>query len=938
MSRPFRPLDILRRAAATLVLASCTPLALANDPKAAKFYEDALVRYERKDLAGAIIQLKNALQIDKTMLPVQVLLGQALLDNSDPVGAEVAFNEALRLGVSRVEVVIPLAQSLIGQGKHNQMLDAPLFELAGLPAQTQRTLLLIMTQAYTEVARPLKAQRAAEDAQALSPQTPEVWLVEVPLRLRARQFSEAMAAVDKALKLAPTSAEAHHLRGAILHPQGRLAEALSAYEKALQLDPAHTEASLARAGLLVDLGRDKEASAELSNLLSRQPNEPRALYLQALLADRKGDRQASRAALSKITALMDPVPIDFLRYRPQFLLLNGLAHFSLDEFSKAKPYLEAALRAQGPSPIAKLLARVYLAEKAPDRAVNVLKSYLRAVPEDANALTLLASIHISQGRHARATNLMREALNAKDDSSFRTMLGLSLLRGGRTADAVSSLEQAYKTDPKQIYAGTALMMLYLQAGQVRKAVDIAAALVRRQPGNASLLVLQGNTLERAADPKGARRAYESALKQVPGLLQAELGMARLDIRSGAFNPAVLRLNALQKADERNVEIMLELASLAEAQGNPQEMQRWLEKAEAVSGLQDIRPILAMVHLHLKQRQYPQALEVAKRMLPKAPDDPVVLTMLARVQRFNGDNDGARSTLGGAARRAGVEVRALLDIGELQMQVGDMSGARYSIDKVLSVEPASVRGQALMSGIELSQGEVARAEARAAQLTQSQPKLAVGHHLLADVALAKRQPAAAVEALKKAYRLEPSTISLLRLFSVQQSVEGLKSALTTAEGWLKKRPRDTVVLKAIGDAHARARAFEAARKAYERCLEVAPDDAEALNSLASVYLALNDKKALALAQQAVKLQPSNAFYIDTLGWSEYRLGQTERALPLLRDARLRNPGNAEIRLHLGEVLMKQGKILEARVELNAAAGSTQDPVAAESARKLLATLK
>ena len=51
-----------------------------------------MLRYERQDIEGAIIQLKNALQIDKRMLPVQVLLGKALLANGQAVAAEVAFN------------------------------------------------------------------------------------------------------------------------------------------------------------------------------------------------------------------------------------------------------------------------------------------------------------------------------------------------------------------------------------------------------------------------------------------------------------------------------------------------------------------------------------------------------------------------------------------------------------------------------------------------------------------------------------------------------------------------------------------------------------------------------------------------------------------------------------------------------------------------------
>jgi Tfp pilus assembly protein PilF len=49
--------------------------AAAPENKASQYYEDALTRYEKHDVKGAIIQLKNALQIDKNMLPVHVLLG-----------------------------------------------------------------------------------------------------------------------------------------------------------------------------------------------------------------------------------------------------------------------------------------------------------------------------------------------------------------------------------------------------------------------------------------------------------------------------------------------------------------------------------------------------------------------------------------------------------------------------------------------------------------------------------------------------------------------------------------------------------------------------------------------------------------------------------------------------------------------------------------------
>jgi hypothetical protein len=44
---------------------------------AVRYYEDALTRFQRDDTAGAIVQLKNALQQDPRMLTARVLLGRA---------------------------------------------------------------------------------------------------------------------------------------------------------------------------------------------------------------------------------------------------------------------------------------------------------------------------------------------------------------------------------------------------------------------------------------------------------------------------------------------------------------------------------------------------------------------------------------------------------------------------------------------------------------------------------------------------------------------------------------------------------------------------------------------------------------------------------------------------------------------------------------------
>lgn len=922
----------------SLLLAGSTVLAQSSGGKAARFYEDALRRYEKRDVDGAIIQLKNALQIDTTLLPVHVLLGRALLAKGDANNAELELSEALRLGVNRAEVVVPLAQTMVALGRQPQIFEQPRLALAGLPPAIQLQLLLVRAGALTDMGDLRGALKAIEDARAINPGEVGAWLTEVPLRIRARQFKEAAAAAEQAMKLAPNLAETHYQKGAILHVQGELPAALQAYEQALKLDTGHIEARLARAGILLDLGRIKETQVAVNELLQINPDDPRSIYLSALLAERNNDTAGAKAALKGVTELMDPVPIDVLRYRPQALMLTGMAHFGLGEYEKAKPYLEAAQRQQPNSALAKLLARIYLSDGSTDRATEVLENYLKSQPGDGHAIVMLASAHMSQGRYSRASNLMQEALRAKDSPQFRTGLGLSLLRNGQSLPAIEELERAYKADPKQAYAGLGLVTLYLRSGQFGKAATVADALVKSHPGNPITLMVQGMAKTRTGDFKQARASYEQAGKLAPSLVEPKLGLARLDIAMRSLDSAAKRLTEILRADESNIDALLEMASLSELQKRDDEVQRWLNKAVDRADQRETRPNIALVAWNLSKGQPSQALEAAKKLLSKAPEDVQTQLIYANAQLAAKDLPGARTTLNNAARRAAYDAPSLVDVAGLQLQAKDLGGAYYSLDKALSSAPDFLPAHVLMTSVELQQGDAAKAERRARQIIQAQPRRALGYSLLADVLQARGQTSAAIEAQRRAYELEPSSATLLRLFHRLAPMDGGKGAIDMAERWLKSKPDDAPVQKALGDTYARHGNFASARRVYETVLKQHPNDAEVLNNLANVLLRTKDPAALRYAELALAQAPRSALVIDTVGWVAYFAGDRDRALQLLRDARLREPNNPEIRYHLGVVLAQAGRKSEAVQELEAATkpGATYEGL--QEARNLLSTLK
>ena len=98
----------------------------------------------------------------------------------------------------------------------------------------------------------------------------------------------------------------------------------------------------------------------------------------------------------------------------------------------------------------------------------------------------------------------------------------------------------------------------------------------------------------------------------------------------------------------------------------------------------------------------------------------------------------------------------------------------------------------------------------------------------------------------------------------------------------------------------------------RVIELKPDNAHAHNALG---YSLADRQvrlpeARDLIRRALDLSPGDPFITDSLGWVEFRLGNRDEALRLLRQAYAARP-DAEIGAHLGEVLWISGQRDEAR---------------------------
>ena len=872
-----------------------------REAQAARYYEDALTRYERGDDAGAIIQLKNALKEDPKMLPALVLMGQAHLRRGEPAAAERVLADAERLGAARSEIAVHQARAYLDQGKSRVLLER--FGADGLAPQARREMLILRTRAQIQLSQLEAAMTSARQAEQISGGEARALALQAQIHLVAGRPQEAQAAVQRALQRAPRDPEAWTMQASIAHAQGDLTAAARDYGRALEFQPQHLEARLARAGIWLDLKRDADARADIDYLHKHFAHDPRGAYLRALYHARKGDGAASRAAMQDVTRTLSQLSPEFLQASDQLKLLGGLAHHALGEFERAKsylvPYQEKFPREPG---VRKLLGSIYLAERQFDRAVAMLQPALRVQPDDAQALSLLGSAYMGQGKHAQATRLFQEAAQAQDHPAVQTGLGLSLLGSGQRDAGFAALLRAYELAPASPQAGVPLALAHLKRGEGKPAVAIVEALLRREPRNVSLRNLLGVAKIAAGDRAGARAAYVAAIQAAPSFYAAHLNLARLDEADGQVERARQRYLGIVKVRPDHLDAMLELARLEEQAGRRAEALRWLEKAASLKG-QDVRPRLALHGLHLRSGQAQRAFDAAREAQAIAPRQPATLMALADAQIALGNADSARTTLRTLVQGAAFNAGWLTQAAARQMQVGDAEAAAYSLNKALLAEPGYLPARLLQARLAIQQGRLAEAERLVQALPQSGPAHAAALRALGELRQAQRRGAEAVDAYRAAYAADGGSESLFGLYGALMAANQARDAARLMADWRARHPADRTAGHALGEAWLALGDLPRARAVYQDLVGRDARDARAHNNLAHVLMRQGDAAALRHAEQARALAPNQPQVNDTLGWILVQQGQVEKGLRYLREAALRAPDDPEIRAHLEAALAK-----------------------------------
>lgn len=107
-------------------------------------------------------------------------------------------------------------------------------------------------------------------------------------------------------------------------------------------------------------------------------------------------------------------------------------------------------------------------------------------------------------------------------------------------------------------------------------------------------------------------------------------------------------------------------------------------------------------------------------------------------------------------------------------------------------------------------------------------------------------------------------------------------------------------------------WEESDSLYNELVSSDSSDAQALNNYAYSLAerGFNLERALALAMDAIELEPENSAYLDTVGWIYFKLGKLKLALKYIQESVAIENTNAVVLEHLGDVLTSDDRLSEA----------------------------
>jgi len=287
-----------------------------------------------------------------------------------------------------------------------------------------------------------KATLAAQQAQRLSSNLPEVHMSLGAVYSNTGKNAEAIAELKKALELAPNSDEVYRNLGDAYGRSGQSAEAIASYQKAISANAYNWLNHIALGKAYLELGDFAKAQPEFQKVIEIAPDNPNGYMDMGSLYLRDGKWSESIAQFQKALALA-PDPDTYSNL--------GTAYFFLKNYDQATKMYEKAVEMRPNDEV--LLGNLGdsyrwsghsdQAASAYKKAISLAFQELQVNPSSAAIMSDLGLLYAKKGDATNALQYTNQARAIKpDDVQFLYYEVVVKTLIGKPDDALKSLKLA----------------------------------------------------------------------------------------------------------------------------------------------------------------------------------------------------------------------------------------------------------------------------------------------------------------------------------------------------------------------------------------------------------------------------------------------------------------------------------------------------------------
>ncbi len=526
--------------------------------------------------------------------------------------------------------------------------------------------------------------------------------------------------------------------------------------------------------------------------------------------------------------------------------------------------------------------------------------------------------------------------DAQGDAKYYFLLGRSLEGAGKVDQAVDALQKAIALEPGSAEPRAELAGLYARQDKAREAVQAAEDALKVSPKNQEANRVLGTVLAALAEqrqpvrpgddvalyPKRAIAALEVARGDGNGDLNIDLTLARLYLDADRDADAVPLMRRIVLEQPQYSEGWLLLAEAQEGAGSGD------AAIDTLTQLLDDQPQFLRGRVQLaetldRQHKYADAAQAWGAVQGINPRNTEIAARHASSLINAGRATEAHAILDDALKQTPGDLRLTFMLAQAQRDAGDFQGAEATARALHEAHPEDARFTYLLSQMLEARGryqeivdflkpEIAKLRAGPGK-GAAQAAMLLGSQGLALQQLKKYDEA--IAAFKEAVTLAPDDpVRDVLLIQGYSAAGRHKDAVDAAEKARVKFPQESSIVYQLGAALDRAGKRDEAEKMFRTIIAGDPLDAGALNYLGYMLAehgpSSNLDEAIALIQRALKVDPDNPSYLDSLGWAYVQQGKLDLADAPLSTAAGKLPTNSVIQEHLGDLREKQNRRADA----------------------------